>query len=70
MEKRVEKIKHTKTVLDGQFTALFEELPSLSDKDVLDYLFPMANIIFALAEEFGYREFLEEEIYKYNSERL
>ena len=70
MENKLESIRHCKTVLDSQFSVLFEEYREFGDNEVLNEIFQMANQLFALAEEFGYREWIETEIYKHHHEKL
>jgi len=65
-----DKIRHTKRLVDAHFSVLFEEVDDFTDEEVLDEIFAMADTLFSLAEEFGYREFIETEIYKYHKNKL
>lgn len=70
MEKKLEKILHTKTIMDSQFSVIIEEYRELGDNEVLEQIFLMANTLFSLAEQFGYSQFIEDEIYKFHPSKL
>lgn len=47
-----------------------EAYPDVNDKDVIDSVFGMANILFSMAEQFGYKEIIEKNIYEFHKNKV
>ena len=70
MEKRREVIKHTKLLVDSRFQFMFEELDELSDEDIINEVIVSANILFKMAEYFGYSDKIESIIKNHYGDKL
>jgi len=60
MEGKLETIKHTKRIIDSQFSTLINEYQDFNEMDVVLEVMSMANVLFTMAESFGYGEIIEE----------
>lgn len=70
MEEKRETIKHTRMMIDGQFNDIMEEIDDMTDEDVIDSIFIMANMLFRMADKFGYAERIENVINKHYGDKL